>query len=53
MYRLTRDTAHLSAAWERLEHLRDNAPPEYRETVLTGHPMHRAIVEDCGAAAAD
>jgi tetratricopeptide (TPR) repeat protein len=51
MYRLTKDRAHLDAAWERLTHLRDNAPPEYRESMMRNQPMHAAIVNDVEAGA--
>ncbi len=46
MFRLTDDRVHLDEAWTRLQHLRDNAPPEYRESMMQMQPMHRAIAED-------
>ena len=49
MYRVTGERSHLDAAWERLTHLRDNAPPEYRESMMRDQPMHRAILDDMTA----
>ncbi len=46
MYQLTGERAHLDAAWERLRHVRDHAPVEYRASMLVHQPIHRAIVED-------
>ena len=37
------DTAHLAESWRLLQHLRDHAPEESRETVMTRVSLHREI----------
>ncbi len=51
MWRVTGEREHLDEAWRRLQFLRDNAPAEYRESLMRDQPMHRAIAEDVSAAA--
>ena len=46
MFRLMDDRAHLDETWARLQRLRENAPPGYRESMMQMQPMHRAIAED-------
>ena len=43
LWKATQDTAHLAESWRLLQHLRDNAPEEYRETVINNVPLHRDI----------
>ena len=39
----TGDRSHLEVAHELLVHLRDHAPPEYRETMIVKVPLYRDI----------
>jgi hypothetical protein len=43
LWRLTDRRSYLDEAHRTLIHLRDHAPPEYRESILTAVPLHRQI----------
>ncbi len=43
LFKATRDATHLEEAHRLLTHLRDHAPEEYRETMITNVPLHRDI----------
>ena len=43
LWKATQDTAHLAESWRLLQHLREHAPEEYRETVINNVPLHRDI----------
>ena len=43
----TGDRTHAAAALAELEHLRDNAPEEHRQSIVDDVPLHRAIVAAC------
>jgi hypothetical protein len=34
---------YLKEAWGHLQHVRDHAPPEYRDTMIENVPLHREI----------
>jgi tetratricopeptide (TPR) repeat protein len=44
LWQATGEIAHLIEAYRLLMHLREHAPPEARESILTGVPLHREIV---------
>ncbi len=43
LWKATGDRSHLAESWRLLRHLRDHAPKEYQETILSGVPLHREI----------
>jgi tetratricopeptide (TPR) repeat protein len=43
LWRAAHDAADLAAAWKDLQFLRDHAPEENKETILTNVPLHREI----------
>ena len=45
LFRATGDIALLEAAHQALTFLREHAPEEYRETMITNVPLHRDIME--------
>lgn len=49
LYRTTGDRGRLDEAYRHLLTLRDHAPPEYRESILTEVPIHREIVAAAAA----
>ncbi len=48
LYEITSDDHHLSEAQGLLAELRENAPEEYRTSMLTGVPLHRSISSATG-----
>jgi tetratricopeptide (TPR) repeat protein len=44
LWDLTRDVAHLEEAHHLLCYMRDHAPEEYRESMITNVPLHRDIM---------
>jgi hypothetical protein len=45
LWQATGDAAHLEAAGELLDELRERAPAQYREAMMRAVPLHRAILE--------
>jgi tetratricopeptide (TPR) repeat protein/predicted Ser/Thr protein kinase len=43
LWKATGDTAHLAESWRALQHLRDHAPEEFRQTMIENVPVHRDI----------
>ena len=50
LWRATRGTEHLAEAWRILAAMRENAPPEYRESMIANVPLHRQIAAAAGEA---
>ncbi len=46
LWRATRDRAHLDAAWDLLQHLREQAPEAWRDSMLECVHLHRDVRAD-------
>ena len=45
LWRVSEDSKYLEDAHERLRRLRDDSPEAYRESMLSGVPLHRDIMQ--------
>ncbi len=45
LWRVTKERAHLEAAHGLLEEFREQAPEEYRDTMVENVPLHRDVVK--------